>query len=245
MDVAMSDTRRVAVVSGANRGIGLETCRELAKRGLQVVLTSRDSSRGEQAVAQLAEQGITLDHHQLDVCDQQSVRVLAADLRERYGRLDVLINNAGAVFEVAGSKGQQTSILDVGLEAFEKSFATNALGALSCCQQLLPLMRENEYGRIVNLSTGLASLAEMAGGWPSYRVSKAALNALTRIFAAELEGTNIKVNSVCPGWVQTDMGGPDASCTIEDSIDTIIWLATLRDDGPSGGFFRDCKQIPW
>ncbi len=241
----MSETGRVAVVTGANRGIGLWTCRELVKLGLKVVLTSRDDSKGQQAAAQLGDEGIELDHHQLDVCDEESLEAFSAELRERYGRLDVLINNAGAVFEPAGSKGRATSIFDIEIDSFNKSFETNTLGALRCCRHLLPLMRDNGYGRVVNVSTGLASLTEMASGWPAYRVSKAALNAVTLILAAELEGTNIKVNSVCPGWVQTDLGGPDASRPIEDSVDTILWLATLRDEGPSGGFFRDCKLVPW
>jgi NAD(P)-dependent dehydrogenase (short-subunit alcohol dehydrogenase family) len=236
----MGEIVRVAVVTGANRGMGLETCRQLAQRGLEVVLTSRDPDKGRAAAARLAEQGVRVDQHALDVTDDDSVAALARYLEEKYGRLDVLVNNAGAALDPPGK-----SFFDSSIEVVRKSFEVNTLGAVRCCRALIPLMRKHGYGRVVNVSSGMGQLAEMNGGSPGYRLSKAALNALTKLLSDELADTGIKINAVCPGHVRTDMGGPNASRTVEEGVDTTIWLATLRDDGPSGAFFRDCKVIAW
>jgi NAD(P)-dependent dehydrogenase (short-subunit alcohol dehydrogenase family) len=232
----MSDTR-VAVVTGANRGIGLESAKQLAERGLTVILTGRDPARADQAAAAL---GGNVLSHQLDVTDRQSIERLASFLGERFGRLDVLVNNAGVVRERYAA-----GVFDTAPEVLRETFETNTLGAYQCCQLLVPLMLDGGYGRVVNVSSGMGQLSEMGPKMPGYRMSKAALNALTRLFARELEGTGVKVNAVCPGWVSTALGGPEAPRPVEDSVDTIVWLATLRDDGPSGGFFRDCKAIAW
>lgn len=239
-----SDVTRVAVVTGANRGMGLETCRQLAERGLRVVLTSRDEARGRAAQAQLGEAGQAVDFHVLDVTDPASVEALATYLRQTYQRLDVLVNNAGAIFD-EGDDAASTSLLETELDVIRRSFETNCMGAVATCRALVPLMVEGGYGRVVNVSTGMAALSSMNAGWPGYRISKTALNALTRLLSEELAGTGVKVNAVCPGHVQTDMGGPNAKLAIEEGVDTTVWLATLRDDGPSGGFFRDYKAIPW
>lgn len=231
---------RVAVVTGANRGMGLETCRQLASRGMRVVLTSRDAAKGAAAAASLADEGITVDHQTLDITDAENVAELAAYVEKTYGRVDVLVNNAGAVLDDEGVDGTETSA-----DVVRASFEVNTLGALSCCHALIPLMKKAGYGRIVNVSSGMGQLTEMNGGYLGYRISKAALNAVTKVLSRDLADTNIKVNSVCPGHVATDMGGAKAPRTIEEGVDTTIWLATLRDDGPTGGFFRDCKQIAW
>ena len=157
-----------------------------------------------------------------------------------YGRTDILINNAGIMIDPRGSR-----LLDSELKTYRDTLETNAFGPLLITQALLPLMKKRNYGRIVNLSSGRGQLSEMGSGTPAYRISKTALNALTRIVAAETRGSNILVNSLRPGWVKTDMGGPYAPRTVAQGADTAVWLATLPDGGPTGGFFRDRKPIPW
>ncbi len=242
----MTDQQRVAVITGANRGMGLEMCRQLAERGMTVVLTSRDAKKGEGAVAQLREAGLAVGYHQLDVDVPASVAALSDFLADQHGRLDVLVNNAGAMFEPSDPADKDgASIFNTELDVIRQSIETNTFGALRCCMTLIPLMQKHDYGRIVNVSTGMASLINMGGGWPGYRMSKAALNVVTRVLSAELKGSNIKVNSVCPGFVRTHLGGEGAPRSIEEGVDTTLWLATLRDEGPTGGFFRDCKAIDW
>lgn len=232
--------RRVAVVTGANRGIGFEICRQLAQQGIHTVLTSRDAAKGEAAWRTLRDRGLPVTCQLLDVTNAQQIETLAAAVGKQFGRIDILINNAGIMLDPRGSR-----LLDSRLQTYRDTFETNVLGALALTQALLPLMQKRNYGRIVNLSSGQGQLSEMGGGTPAYRVSKTALNALTRIVAAETRATNILVNSMCPGWVKTDMGGPNAPRTAEQGADTAVWLATLPDGGPTGGFFRDRKPIPW
>jgi len=233
---------RVAVVTGANRGIGFEICRQLALAGYNVILAARDPNKGEAAAHALRGQGAGLDvtYRALDVADADSIRAFAAELGREPGRVDVLVNNAGIMIDPRGSR-----LLDSKPETYRRTFETNVMGPLQLTQALLPLMLKQKYGRIVNLSSGQGQLSEMGSGTPAYRVSKTALNALTRITAAETRAANILVNSVCPGWVRSDMGGPNAPRTLEQGADTPVWLATLPDGGPTGGFFRDRKSIPW
>ncbi len=233
------EERRVALVSGANRGLSLEVSRQLASRGLHVLLGSRDAARGAAAVEKLAAQGLGVEARQLDVSDEDSVRRLADEVRERPGRLDVLVNNAG----VGGSWEEQGTTVD--FDAVRQTLETNLFGAWRLCQAFIPLMRERGFGRIVNVSSGAGRLTDMNGRLPSYRVSKTALNAVTRILADELTGSGILVNAADVGWVRTDMGGPNARSSVEEGADTPVWLATLADDGPTGGFFRERRETPW
>lgn len=239
----MSDEkpRRVAVVTGANRGIGFEICRQLAKRGgMRVVLTARDETQGGAATKKLRGDGLDVDFHVLDVTSEGSIRTLAGGLEATCKRCDVLVNNAGIMADPLGSR-----VLDSRLQTWRDTLETNLIGPLLLIQALVPLMKKHRYGRIVNLSSGQGQRADMGPGTPAYRISKTSLNALTRTLAAELASSGILVNSMCPGWVKTDMGGAGAPRTVEQGADTAVWLATLPDGGPSGGFFRDRKAIPW
>jgi NAD(P)-dependent dehydrogenase (short-subunit alcohol dehydrogenase family) len=231
-------TQRIAVVTGANRGLGLATCRELARRGQRVVLTARDAGQAQSAAAQLRAEGLDVTAATLDVSSDASVEAFARRIEKELGRLDVLVNNAGAIFEQKGSR----ATTEVSPEILARTFDTNTLGAYRLTRLFLPQMNRAGYGRVVNVSSGMGGITEMGGGSPAYRVSKAALNALTRIFHAEA-GKNVKVNSVCPGWVRTDMGGAGATRNLEQGIAGIVWAATLPDIGPSGGFFRDGQPI--
>jgi len=233
--------RRVAVVTGANRGIGFEIARQLAKQpGIRVVLTARDEAKGSLAAKKLRDDGLEVDSLPLDVTSEDGVKRLAAGLEKKYGHCDVLVNNAGVMLDPGGSR-----VLDSRLETWRETLDTNLIGPLLLIQTLAPIMTRNRYGRIVNMSSGQGQLSDMGVGTPAYRVSKTALNALTRTLAAELKGSGVLVNAMCPGWVKTDMGGAGAPRTVEQGADTAVWLATLPDDGPSGGFFRDRKPIPW
>jgi len=224
-------SQRVAVVTGGNRGIGLEVSRQLAAKGLKVVLTARDGDRAKQAAAGL--QGDVVPFA-LDVTDPQA----PARLLE-LGVVDVLVNNAGVFID------RDYGGLNLPMEVLRDTLEVNLIGPWQLAEAVAPGMRQRGYGRIVNVSSGLGPMSEMSGGDPAYRVSKSSLNALTRIFADELRGTNVLVNAVCPGWVQTDMGGPRAPVPVTQGADTIVWLATLPDGGPTGSFFRDRRQIPW
>ncbi len=233
----MSD-RPIALVSGANRGIGLEIARQLASQGYRVLVGSRDLGAGEREAGRIEQVGGSASAVELDVASPESVDRVAGDLGSDPGRLDVLVNNAGSFGSPAGAG-------DTDLGEAHEVLETNLFGAWRLIQALLPLLRSSPRGRIVNVSSGGGQLAEMGGGRAAYRISKTALNALTRVLAADEAGTGILVNSLCPGWVRTRMGGESATRSVEEGADTAVWLATLPDDGPSGGFFRDREPIPW
>ncbi|MCI0397349.1 MAG: SDR family oxidoreductase [Chloroflexi bacterium] len=230
---------KIAVVTGGNRGIGLEICRQLGRLGIQVILTARSVGRGTAAAGALQAEGLPVHFHPLDVADQMAVRRLAKTLADDYGRTDILVNNA-AVYLDPG-----LSIAEMDLALVRQTMETNFYGPLRLCQIIAPLMRRNSYGRIVNLSSQMGSLRHMGAGALAYRVSKTALNALTRVLAAELRGNNILVNSVDPGWVRTEMGGDHAPRSVEEGAETAVWLATLPDGGPTGSFFRDRRPVEW
>ncbi|WP_164928484.1 SDR family oxidoreductase [Gloeobacter violaceus] len=232
--------KKLAVVTGGNRGIGFEVSRQLANFGHRVILTSRDPEQGKTAAEKLQSEGLDVLFHPLDVTDPASAEALAGFVRERFGRLDILVNNAG-ILQDGGADAAR--LLDADLDMLRTTFETNTLGPVLVAHALVPLMQGR--GRVVNVSSGAGQLADMGSGYPAYRVSKTALNAVTRILANELADTKILVNALCPGWVKTDMGGPGAARTPEQGADTVVWLATLPDNGPTGGFFRDRKPIPW
>ena len=230
------ENARVALVSGANRGIGLEICRQLAERGLTVILGSRDEEKGRRAAEDLSGNVVA---RQLDVTDWGSVGRLASSVREDFRHIDVLVNNAG----ISNDDGQSGAEADLG--RVQEALEANLLGAWRLCEVAIPYMKREGYGRIVNVSTGLAALEDMGGGSPGYRVSKTGLNALTRILASELRGSGILVNAVNPGWVQTDMGGVGATRSVQEGADGVVWAATLPNNGPTGGFFRDRGHVAW
>ena len=238
----MSETR-VALVTGANRGIGLETVRQLARQGIMTVLGSRDLASGQRAAEELASEGLEPAPVALDVTDAASVANAVAETLHLFGRLDILVNNAGVLLDPAADEGGTVAALPV--ETLIRTLDINTVGAFRMTQAVLPAMTQAGYGRIVNMSSGLGQLSDMEGGRVAYRMSKTALNALTRVTAAETSAFGIKANAMCPGWVRTDMGGPDATRSVEEGAETAVWLAMLSEDGPTGGYFRDKKPIPW
>ena len=232
-------SEQVALVTGANRGIGLGVTRQLAALGFTVILGSRDPAKGETAARLMAEGGLRVIPKQLDVTDQKSVDELKLWVEEQFGHLDALVNNAAILYD--SWQGATNADMNTVREAFE----TNTLGAWRMCQAFIPLLRKSGHGRIVNVSSESGSLSVMGGGTPAYSVSKVALNALTRMLADELKSSRILVNSVCPGWVATEMGGPDAPRTVEEGAASVVWAVTLPDTGPTGGFFRDGQPLQW
>ena len=237
---------RIAVVTGGNRGIGFEICRQLAQKGIRVILTSRDEAKGLDACKKLELEELSVRYFPLDVIHAVDINRLWGFLQKEFGRCDILVNNAGVFLDKKGPHDSAfPSIFNASTETIRQTMETNVYGPLLLCQAIIPLMRKNNYGRIINMSSGLGQLSEMNGGYPAYRMSKTCLNVLTRVLNDETQGTNILVNSACPGWVKTDMGGSGATRSVQDGADTAVWLATLPNGGPRGKFFRDRKEIPW
>jgi NAD(P)-dependent dehydrogenase (short-subunit alcohol dehydrogenase family) len=242
-----SAEKRIALVTGANKGIGFEIARQLARQNLMVLMGARDPDRGTDAAGRLKSEGLDAHFIEIDVTRAVSIESAIGKIRDDFSRLDALVNNAGIMIDT------QSDILELNPSILHNTLVTNAFGPLLMAQACVPLMRTNGYGRIVNIASILGSLTEIAGpdssyaevAVPAYRLSKTALNAVTVMLAKELRGTNILVNSTCPGWVRTDMGGRQAPLTPEQGADTPVWLATLPDGGPTGGFFRERQPIPW
>jgi NAD(P)-dependent dehydrogenase (short-subunit alcohol dehydrogenase family) len=230
--------RPVAVVTGANRGIGREVVRQLADSGYLVVLGARDAQRGRAATDDLGGEAAGIVARQLDVADDAGVRAAADWVGDAFGRCDALVNNAAIEYDTDA----RASTAD--LDRVHRAMETNLYGAWRCALAFLPLLRRSPHPRLVNVSSGGGSISSMGAGTPAYSVSKAALNALTRILAAELRGDGVLVNAVCPGWVETDMGGPGGR-PVADGAASVTWAVRLGDDGPTGGFFRDGRPVEW
>ena|ERR1700730_5958791 len=226
---------RVALITGANRGMGLETAGQLLRLGLRVVMTGRDEDaieRARQSLGDLSQNALAL---RLDVTDPASIKAA----HRKVGEVDILINNAAVLLF------ENSDVLSIPAEGFRQTFETNVIGVIEVCRAFVPPMADRRYGRIVNVSSGAGQLAKMSTYAPAYSMSKTALNAFTRILAETYRGRGVLANAVDPGWVRTDMGGPSAPRSLEQGVDTTVWLATVADDGPTGGFFRDRRPIPW
>jgi len=234
------EQRGVALVTGANRGIGFEVSRQLAAAGFEGILTDRDAAKGEAAAAELQRAGLSVTSHELDVSDPASILVLRDWLQHEHGVLDVLVNNAG------GNYDTWEDVLNVDFDTVEETLRINTLGPWRMTLAFLPLLRKSQHPRIVNVSSQAGSWSSQGGGTPAYSLSKLALNGLTRQLAARLKRDGILVNSVCPGWVATDMGNSDGRSggrPIPAGAASVVWAALLPDDGPTGGFYRDGRAI--
>jgi NAD(P)-dependent dehydrogenase (short-subunit alcohol dehydrogenase family) len=241
-------TKKIALITGANKGIGLETARQLAKQGITVLAGARDEAKASQAATELRKEGLDVHGIVIDVNEEGSIRETAARIERDYGHLDILVNNAGVMLDDQKKKPSEQS-----LELWRKTFETNLFGLVATTQALLPLLRKSAAGRIVNLSSILGSntLHATPGSpiydskLPAYDVSKSAVNAWTVHLAWELKDTPIKVNAAHPGWVKTEMGGEGANMEIEDGAKTSVALATLGPDGPNGGYLHMGETLPW
>ncbi|GAA5004040.1 SDR family NAD(P)-dependent oxidoreductase [Kitasatospora paranensis] len=231
----MDTTAPLALVTGANRGLGRETARQLAALGHTVLVCGRSAESAARAAAGMP--GTALPRV-LDVTDEDCVQRLARSVAAEFGHLDVLVNNAATDYDTAARA------VDADLDRVRRTLETNLFGAWRTAEAFLPLLRRSRHPRLVNVSSESGSLAGMSGGTPAYGISKAALNALTRKLADELRADGVLVNAVCPGWVATDMGGPGGRPVAEGAAG-VVWAATLPDSGPTGGFFRDGRPLPW
>jgi len=235
------------VASGpSGNPFGLEICKELAEKEIQVILTSRNVDKGLAAYQSLSKSGLPVEFQQLDVSDASSIANFRKFIENEKGRCDILVNNAGIFPDTTdASSGEWPSVFATPIETVRKAMETNVYGPMLLCQAVVPLMKKHNYGRIVNLSSGMGQLTYMGGHCPAYRISKTAINTLTRIISEETKDFNILVNSMCPGWVKTEMGGPGATRELPEGADTAVWLATLPDNGATGKFFRDRKIFEW
>jgi NAD(P)-dependent dehydrogenase (short-subunit alcohol dehydrogenase family) len=227
------------LVTGGNKGIGLEVCRQLARAKHRVILSARSVERGQAAVATLKKEGLTVEFLELDMSDEANIAKAVADLKKRISALNVLINNAGILQTWMGS------ILDVTAEELRETFNTNVIGPVLLTQALLPLLDAGKPARVINVSSQLGSVANMSDGWPGYGISKAALNAATRKFAAALESRGISVNAASPGWVKTDMGTEDAPLSLEQGGHNIARLVTDFPAGTTNKFLQEHGEYPW
>ncbi len=233
-------TEKIALVTGANKGIGLEIVQQLAKAGFRVFLTARDRQRGEEASKKLQQEGLHVEFLQLDVADAASIEQLAKELASRIDHLDVLVNNAGILLDASNA-----SVLEVEPALILQTLQTNTLGPLRLIQKLVPLLSNSNAGKVINVSSGGGQLTDMGDWAPAYSLSKTALNAVTGMMATALGDKHIVVNSICPGWVRTDMGGSGASRSVQQGADTVTWLATEAPSDLTGKFLRDRQVIPW
>ena len=231
--------KKIAVVTGGNRGIGFQVCRDIAKRGIKVLLTARNSEKGMESAEILQSEGLDVTFYELDVSSAESIDTFYNRVAEEFGRIDVLVNNA-AIIPDARSSG-----LSLEIQELQVSLETNVYGIILLSQKIITLMIKNNYGRIINMSSGMGQFADMGSGYLAYRISKTAVNTITKVLANETDSHNIQINSVDPGWVKTEMGGAGASLSVEEGADTIVWLSTQPDDSPTGMFYKKREIIPW
>lgn len=231
-------SNRTAFITGSNRGIGFEVARQLARVSHRVILGARDYEEGLEAKRILTREGFAAELKRLDVTDAATVLAAAVEIEAEFGRLDVLVNCAGVALD------EQANAESVDIDRVRATMEVNLYGAWRMTQAVIPIMRRQRWGRIVNVSSGSASFRYERIGRPAYRLSKCGLNLLTAMLAQELKNEGILVNAVCPGWVATRMGGPGGR-PVDLGAAGIVWAATLPDDGPTGGFFRDGQLIPW
>ncbi|NEP62148.1 MAG: SDR family oxidoreductase [Symploca sp. SIO2G7] len=234
----MNNNNSVALVTGANRGIGFEVCRQLAEQGYTVLLTARNPDKAQESAEKLRTTGLQVIPQQLDVADAASITRAYGRVAQDFGYLDALINNAAVDYDT------DQNVLTADLDRVQKVFEINTIGTWRVTQTFIPLLRKSKHGRIVNVSSGAGALSSMRGGTPAYSLSKAALNALTLMLAASLKESGILVNAICPGWVATDMGGQGGRPVAEGAA-SVVWGVTLPDQGPTGGFFRDGQALQW
>lgn len=241
--MAKRNTTKTALVTGANRGIGFAIARKLAELGISVLAGVRNEANAIAAGAAFEKLGFDVDPVVLDVTETAALPSVLTEIEQRHAPIDILVNNAAILID--GPGGFNASLFEMTDDTFRRTWETNVLGPTAIVRTLLPGMIARGYGRIVNMSSLAGQLSGMSSGFPAYRMSKAALNALTRIAAAEADIGDVKVNACSPGWVRTDMGGPDAPRSPEKGAETAVWLATLPSDGPTGGFFQDKTSVPW
>ena len=235
----MARDKRIALVTGANKGIGFETARQLAKRGWHVVIGARKASAGQTAVKAIKQASGSASFLDIDVSNSESIGRAPAEFQKQFDHLDVLINNAG-IYPDEG-----LTILTISRQQLTETFQTNTFGPVAVTQAFLPFLRKASDARIINVSSGYGQIEGLSANVPSYCLSKLALNGVTLMFSDALRSEGIAVNSMCPGWVRTDMGGPNAARSVEQGADTAIWLATEAGQDLTGKFFRDRQPIPW
>ena len=236
----MAETK-IALVTGGNRGLGLATCEALVARGYRVLMGCRSIEAGRRVATGIDSE--LIEAVQLDVASDEDIENLAGLIKTKYGHLDVLINNAGVLLDA--QLGQPASICDATPEVIRQTLEINTVAPLAIINAMLPLMSLVDDARIVNISSGMGQMSGMGSQYAGYRISKAALNAMTLIYSLELDPQKFKINAVSPGWVRTDMGTEGADLSVEEGADTAVWLATSDDAQHSGGFFRQRKLIDW
>jgi len=241
--MADRNTKNTALVTGANRGIGFAIACRLAELGISVLAGVRNEANANGAATAFGKLGVNVVPIILDVADTVKLQSVLTEIEQRHAPIDILVNNAAILID--GPGGFNASLFDMTDDTLRRTWETNVVAPAAIIRTLLPGMIARGYGRVVNVSSLAGQLAGMSSGFPAYRMSKTALNALTRIAAAEAGRGDVKVNACSPGWVRTDMGGPDAPRSPEKGAETAVWLATLPPDGPTGGFFEDKKAVPW
>lgn len=234
----MNPKSQVVLVTGANRGIGLEVCRQLATQNYIVVLTARTAQKAQDAAFPLINKGLQIIPLELDITNAASVDTATQWITQELGRLDALVNNAAIDYDT------DQHVLTADIDRVRRVYETNTLGAWQMTQAMLPLIKQSRHGRIVNVSSSAGEWRGLSGETPAYSLSKVGLNALTLMMAHALKPDNILVNAICPGWVATDMGGPGGR-PIKDGAASVVWGVTIKDNGPTGGFFRDGRAIDW